>query len=272
MAYSVSIYLDEFSIEKITNHEELITYILSFIRLFKIVNEGNVEVDVIRSDNYRDTCVQTNKPLLSALSEFVPKDLRVRFKNILFDKKNSIWNENREHSSEDYFEFCGECVTDGTLAEVGERKLNLLKGAMVYLYPFDKFGSDVKITKEEVTDIYVTSLDSEFSIEEWLDREFDVSEFCYDACLVLPPTDKQTYLRESARYIKTEKINQGRCVYKCALTNRYHVVDNMHYGGKSHVEVWDRHGLYIGESNLIGEINEDISSHKKRQKNNPSWL
>ncbi|GLO60535.1 hypothetical protein MACH09_10430 [Vibrio sp. MACH09] len=272
MAYKLSLYLDELSISKIGGSDELIEYILLFIRSFKILNTLNTTTNVLRSSQYQDSYTYSKIPLLQALSESIPSDLRLRFKKIIFDKKNSIWDSNRVHSSEDYYEFFEECVTDGSLAEAGERKLNGEKGVMIFLYPFENFDNEIKVTKEETTDIYITRLSLYIDMNNWLENEFDIREFNYDCESNMPPTDRQTYLRESTRYIKTEKINQGRVVYQCALTRRYHSVDNLHSGLKSHVEVWDKHGVYLGESDLIGELNVDLPKDKKRRKDNPPWL
>ncbi|EIX4881917.1 hypothetical protein QJ367_001416 [Vibrio vulnificus] len=272
MAYKVSLYLDEHSVEKIESNVSLVEYLLSFIHSFNKLREGNAEVNIVRCSTYQNSLIYSSKSLLQELSESVPSDLRLRFKKIIFDKKNSIWDNNRIHSSEEYYEFIDACVTDGTIAEASERKLNEMKGVMVFLYPFLALGDEIQVTKEETVTIDVARLSSSFDIANWLDREFDISELDYDYGSQISPTDRQTYLRESTKFIKTEKINQGRIVYQCALTRRYHSVDNLHHGLKSHVEVWDRHGTYLGEANLTGLLNTDIPKEKKGKKHNPPWL
>ncbi|KIP79532.1 hypothetical protein SN11_02605 [Vibrio harveyi] len=272
MIYKVYVYLDEYSLSKIRNKEELLSYILDFIKSTNLVKKNRVNLDLSRSNGYMQTVVSGDLTLFNALSDMVPSDLRVRFKKLIFDKDNSIWSDNQIHSSNDYYDFNGDCVTDGCLAEISERKLNNYKGLLVFLWQFENIEQQIKVTKEESVDIVLDTLKSSSDIASWMEEEFDISEFNYDFEVKFPPTDKQTYLRDSNIYIKTEKLNQGRSVYQCMLTQMYHTVDNCHYSHKAHVEVWDRHGTYLGECDLQGKLNQDIPKDKKRKKDNPVWL
>lgn len=273
MAYSVTIYLDEYTLTKVNDNSGFINYATSLISLIKMFNDRNVKISISRNVTFEGVELKLNKVVSSAIKEILPSGVRLQFKKIIYDKYNSnVWSNNQKHDCNEYFEFNSECVTGGTLAEVTEEVTLNATGILAYIFDFSCFGKTITVTKEETKFVDVTILNANLDCKEWLDKEYDVSTFQYDFTCQSPPTDLQTYLRDDTSYIKTEKINQGRFVYSCVLTKQFHTVDNLHYGEKAHVEVWDRHGIYIGEADMKGTINTAIELKKKKKKNNPQWL
>lgn len=272
MAYDVTIYLDEYTLSKVKNNPDFINYATSLISLIKIFNGSDVKITISRNVTFEGIELDLHKVVSSAIQEILPSDIRLQFKKIIYDKYNSnIWSHSPKHSCNEYFEFNNDCITENTLAEATEEVILNGAGVLAYIFNFSSFGETIKITKEENIFIDITTLNTNLDCKKWLDKEYDVCTFQYDLTSKTPPTDLQTYLRDHTSYIKTEKINQGRFVYSCVLTRQMHTVDNLHYGEKSHVEVWDKHGIYLGEADIKGILCTNIDPKKKRRKNNPQW-
>ncbi|MBF4302812.1 hypothetical protein, partial [Vibrio anguillarum] len=55
--------------------------------------------------------------------------------------------------------------------------------------------------------INVELADIEVNPRPWLEQKYNVADYCYDLSSNIPPTDSQSYLRDSSRYTKTGLIN-----------------------------------------------------------------
>ncbi|MDR2449221.1 MAG: hypothetical protein LBD52_04600 [Prevotellaceae bacterium] len=60
-------------------------------------------------------------------------------------------------------------------------------------------------------------------------------------------------LKDTARFTKTSRIEQGQPVYMEKITNYYWYKDNLH---KTHYEVFNSEGLHVGEADLGGNIDK----------------
>jgi hypothetical protein len=62
------------------------------------------------------------------------------------------------------------------------------------------------------------------------------------------PNDKQTFLRYTNEFVKTQYTNHGRAVYYNNSSSCYYVVDNAHKQGSAEIEIFDSSKNHIGTS------------------------
>lgn len=119
---------------------------------------------------------------------------------------------------------------------------------------------------DEQNKIYLDSTESKTGLENWLEKNCQLSQFQYDESSSSPPTDNQTILRNSSRFEKIGREYDGRSIYReKKKTGYYWYVDNLHCGEAAHLEVFDSHGKkHIAESNLEGNIDKTKSDPDKR--------
>jgi hypothetical protein len=71
-----------------------------------------------------------------------------------------------------------------------------------------------------------------------------------------PPRDDQTILVDASRFERTGRRVQGRKVYRERISKRLWYVDNLHYGARAELEVFDASGRHIGIANIHGVVDE----------------
>ena len=98
----------------------------------------------------------------------------------------------------------------------------------------------------------------------WLNEILELDNVQYDYTSQEPPTDQHTILRDVVRFEKTTYLQSGRRVYKELQSHYYWYVDNLHFGASAHLEVFDSHGVHVGESNLEGSIDKAKRDPNKR--------
>lgn len=279
MICNVDIYIDENSLSKINDKKIFLDFILDFLSFsaaFKVDISGvKIDFKIWGHDNLESQCLCINNShitFLEAVNSLLPTDTKRLFKKIFYDKSCQIWCDERVHSEEIYYELLGDCVTDDTSAECAEVTLLGEKKPLFFVNPHCITGKYIVVKKylenDDSVNIQVELADFQIDAKNWVDEKYNLSDFCYDITSTNPPTDKQSYLYDESRFSKTVHINQGRMVYFCNLNRTYHVIDNLHYGSKAHVEVWHRFGDHLCENDLAGK-----KIHIGRpKKNNPSWL
>lgn len=272
MIYDVRIFLDEHTLLKVENKADFIKYVETLLSSSKKISSDKVKVSLTRSIGFEKCQLKTGQTIAEAIKMLLPTEIRRRFKKEIYERSNDVWNAARLHSPDHYYAYNEQCVTDESLAESAEAVYQKNKGVIVYMNKVPQILNKMSVLKEECINITVPVLHTWLDHKAWLDNEFDISLLEYDYNSKSPPKDLQTYLRDKTNFKKIKRNNQGRLIYQDKLTLNFHSVDNIHFGRKSHVEVWNKHGLYLGESSLSGELNTDIAKNKKEKKNNPHWL
>lgn len=212
-----------------------------------------------------------NKVFISSLNSIPDKSLCQALMNILNNKLNAKdWRQECQHSSSDQFTCDNESVTDTSMAELAERKIQNtdLLGFLVN-FPKSKFEKNllVVIIKNQNTEkpINLDCIEDKDTLENWLESKFQLSTFVYDYASTVPPTDKQTVLTDTGRFRAISlPFQSGRKVYLELKTNYYWYVDNRYQGRASHLEVFDSQGRHIGEASLDGTVNLNKQDLRKR--------
>lgn len=217
----------------------------------------------------------------SSLNQIKDKSLKRSIINIIFNKVSpKDWQEERIHSEEDNFDYLdGEDYKDAantSLAEATERQLINLDSKYLLINFIDSCFqcphqeiiecNYISIAKNNDTKniIQLDSIDNKVGLQNWLKISCQLSQFNYDESSTNPPTDKQTILRDTNRFERTQNQYHGRTIYKERETGYLWYVDNLHYGKPAHLEVFDKTGkIHIGESDLEGNIDGAKSDKKK---------
>lgn len=280
MIYDVNIYIDENSIGKTATKHDFLEVIINLLRLssaFKAdINGMSVQFVLWKCVDLevKMLCIdETDISFLSAVNQILGTDIKRHFKNVFYDKLSKVWNNEQVHCGDTLYELTsGECVTGGTFAECAELTISSNKHPIAFVNNNVIHGASATVIKgweEEIRQsIDVELADIKVEPRVWLAQKYNVDDYHYDPTSDSPPTDAQSYLRDSSKYIKTKFINQGRIVYSYPLKRTFHVIDNLHHGQRAHIEVWDRFGKHLGEDDLDGNRVADADSSK----NNPAWL
>ncbi len=197
--------------------------------------------------------------------------LRKRFKGFIYDISDD-WRKNQRHSVTDIFAIGTDNVTDTSAAEIAERKYAdcISPSALLNFKGSTLQGrQSIIITKNGATTINIDCVESLKALIDWISHyQTEIAEPTnpYDFSSASPPGDNQTILRQSGRFARTNKVDQGRTVYREKRTGYYWCVDNFHRGSGSHLEVFDQRGEHIGESDLDGNV--DINKKDTTKKIN----
>lgn len=218
----------------------------------------------------------------ASLNKISDKSLKRAIINIIFNKTNpKDWQTEQIHSDEDNFDYFDgknyEDVKNTSLAEVTERQLTVLDSKYLLINFKD---SQFKIlhqninhccsicivkNNDEKNKIQLDSTEGKIGLENWLEKNCQLSQFQYDESSSLSPIDNQTILRDSSRFEKIGREYDGRSIYREKETGYYWYVDNFHKGKASHLEVFDNTGKnHLGESDLEGNIDFSKSDPDKR--------
>ncbi|WP_413522447.1 hypothetical protein [Photobacterium phosphoreum] len=280
MICDVNVYIDEVSLCEVNDKAGLLRFISDFLVFsskFKSKISGvNVFFHLWRNDNLESSnlCVDGNSmTFLQAINSQLSTEDKRRFKTALYGKSSKSWCNERVHSEDIIYKLNNDdWITGDTLAECAELTLLNKKKIIAFVALREDEDTSISVIKESDSGhqdtIQVNLADINVDVNSWIDAQYNVSDFFYDPESINPPTDKQSYLKDSSRFNKTSYKNQGRTVYCCNLTRKLHAIDNLHYGLSAHAEVWDRFGNHLGEANLDGHPvgNADPS------KNYPAWL
>lgn len=206
------------------------------------------------------------QPFSASLKTLPDKSLRQALIDTLNNKLNvQDWRAKQVHSSDNIYLYQDEIVTDTSIAELAERLLcdpNLVGLLINFLQ--SKFAGNVSIDvlKHDSETISVDCVETRIQLETWLEAKLKLSQSQYDYTSKIPPTDSQTVLVKTNRFIvSTLPPEHGRKVYKEIFTGYYWYVDNYHIGYGAEIEVFNAQGDHLGVANLDGVI--DFSKRKK---------
>ena len=231
--------------------------------LFKVLDsllKQKLDIQSYQDESWQVYQAINTEPFVASLNSVRQKGLRVAFLNVINQKLQAkSWQTDRLHSPDELYVYGDEVVTDTCMAEVAERTIqNADVLRLLVNFPRSKFTglSDVKIVKNENDEAVLDCVDQHDELTEWLETNLQLSRSTYDFSSSTPPTDEQTLLINKDLYVKTNNIRvQGRAVYKEIKTDYFWYVDNLHFGPKSHLEVFNSTGSHIGEADLSGCIN-----------------
>jgi hypothetical protein len=206
-----------------------------------------------------------------SLNNLKDKAIKMAFKNIVYNKNNpKDWRKEQRHSPQDEFKYVQQNVTDTSLAEVAERKLqNENSIYLVINFQNSSFNDShttiqsyslISVVKNKNIEIEIDGLDNQESLHHWISLKFP----SYSNNSTYTPRDHQTILHNKERFRKSSKIFQGRNIYVEKDTGHYWYIDNRHPRQSAHFEVFDTQRKHIGEANLDGDI--DISKRDPNKK------
>lgn len=272
----MEIFINEVSLEgQYTSELEFVSAIKDFIDIFKLINQklNNKQIYKEHSKLFVNYDAVRESNFSASLNIIKDKSLKQAFVEIVFNKQNpKEWRKEQIHSSDDLFDYLNneiaKNVNDTSLAEVSERSLrnkgsiflvvNFKNSTFNLLHPDIKECCIIPIikNKDETQPIKLDGIDSHSALQNWLEIKLSLSRIEYSFLSRYPPKDRQTILRDTQRFQKTQNFYDGRSVYREIQNDRYWYVDNFHYGQASHIEVFNAQGNHIGESNLDGNVDE----------------
>lgn len=268
----MQIFINELSLhEQFNDKSQFVKALKVFLSIFLYINKLQREKQIFTSNELTIYKAVREELFVKSLNSVPDKSLSQAVKNTLFNKLNAKdWQPERVHSSDDWYQHNEDIVTDTSIAELSERKIqnsHLLTGILINFQ--ESVFSDkitLEVVKNENIRINVDCAENKSCFEKWIENNFKLSSVTYDYSSHTPPTDKQTILRDSDRFQPTSAVFQGRKVYKEFKTDYYWYIDNLHYGEKAHLEVFNSQGKHIGEASLEGKT--DIAKADKNKKIN----
>ncbi|MDM8565696.1 hypothetical protein QUF74_08595 [Candidatus Halobeggiatoa sp. HSG11] len=274
----MEIFINELSLEgQFATETEFQEAVKIFSTIFVIIHKK-----IQTKKLYKNTQLLINNEAIKgsnfnkSLNGIKDKGLKLAFKNMVFNKlEPKEWRDEQIHSIDDNFDYITTTesldVKDTSLAEITERSLQNKETTYLLInFKNSRFTKKhqnipecflIPIIKnnDEENPISLDCLDEKSALEHWIKVKLNP----YDENFTNPPTDEQTILCDKERFEKTTQTDQGRIRYREKNTGRFWYVDNLHFGTVAHIEVFDKHGKHIGESNLQGNINYAKKDKKK---------
>lgn len=167
----------------------------------------------------------------ASFNKIKDKSLKIAIKNIIFNKVNpKDWHPEQIHLDSDNFDYFDgqdyEDVKNTSLAEVTERQLTILDSKYLLINFKDSqfkvlhqnindcFSIHIVKNNDEKNKIKLDSTENKTGLENWLEKNCQLSEFKYDESSSSPPTDNQTILRDSSRFEKIGREYDSRSIYR----------------------------------------------------------
>lgn len=253
----MQVFINEKSLQRQFDDTSIESAVKTFIGTLSILEKAKDRGAIFKSNLFFNEQAIDGVHLNSILNK--NGDLRLSFLNNL--KSAERWESSKVHDSEIIYSYEEECVTDTSVAEIAERKLQNEKLLCVLINFTNSTYSknEIIVKKEEDNKINVDCSHDEPTLINWL-RVKNLLNDPYDESKKLPPEDHQTVLGGPEFEITTFK-NKGRRAYRLIGTNQLWAVDASegHLFGKPHIEVFSEiDGKHMGTS-LYNEINLDRS-------------
>jgi len=265
----MQVFLNETSLEgQFVNPSTFDQAIEEIIRIFGFLNSLIFFDKIIYIDSFLinfEAIKGSN--FLKTLNSMKNTYFKEAFIRILFDRLHAVnWRDDKFHNSEDSYIFDSRSVTDTSIAELAERKIQNrnIDGFLVnFLNSSMASFSSIEINKNSTVNVFVDLVNNFDTLKIWLESKLQLSTYLYDFSSTKPPSDKQTALRNSNRYVVMKRFHDGRRIYQDVYNDNYVYVDNFHYGVAAHLEIFDREGIHLGEANLQGEIKTNTQDNTK---------
>lgn len=268
----MEIFINECSFhEQLYSRHEVVDAFKQFFTLLNLFNQRNAAYKLYHHENlFHFYQIISAEAIIASLNNLPDKSLALAIKGLLFNKLNAHdWQATRVHLSDDLFLCMKDVVTDTSIAELAERKLQKQELIGLLLnFPKSKFAAlqTLEITKNEVSKFNLDCSDDRTALTAWLNEQLQAKQFEYAPNSSVPPTDLQTVLRDVSRFQPTSFYVQGRRVYLEIRTEQYWYADNLHYGSGAHLEVFNHSGDHLGEAAMDGQLNADKRDRRKRLK------
>lgn len=240
-----------------------------FFSVLNVVNDLQVEYKFYKGEDLIHLYKAFHTEVLSAsINQLRDKSLTQAIFDLMYNRLHARdWKYEQIHSKEDTFLCEDERVTETSLAELAERTLRdheIL--AILINFPMSKYRDKLQlcVTKNELHSCDLNCVEEMTRMADWLGHVLNLRNTQYDYNSGDPPRDQQTVLRDASRFQRTRQLEAGRKVYKEVDTGRYWYVDNLHNGQAAHLEVFDIHGLHLGEASLDGVIDNDKQDSNKK--------
>jgi hypothetical protein len=272
----MEIFINELSLEgQYQTIEEFEQSVLIFNSLIQYIREKirNNSIFYLDQDRIMLYFAIDKVQFEKSLNNLKDKAIKMAFKNIIYNKNNpKDWRKEQQHSPQDEFKYLQQNVTDTSLAEVAERKLQNKNSIYLVINfqnsSFNEPHADIQacclisVVKNSTISIDMDGLDNQEGLHHWISLKLPF----YSNNSTYTPRDNQTILDDKKRFRKTSNIFQGRNIYAELTTRTYWYIDNLHTGKASHFEVFDKHGKHIGEANLDGDIDRNKRDANKKLK------
>ncbi len=255
-------------------------FIRALPRFLKLVDAGRRVIQELggrmwRSDSLGNAYAVRGEPLHKFLNRMADREIAEQFKDVVYNKANPApWEPNRKHSENELWLWLkdtggDECVTNSSVAELGARILlrEAVHGCLLNLgaSAFEPFQS-IRVRKEELDAIELSALCEDSVFEAWLRRLYPGLRPKYSPDDKDPPRDDQTCLLNARLFKSTSYVYDGRKIYEHKIKKWLFYVDNMHFGLKAHLEVFDKLGReHLGEASIdTGDVDFKKKDPKKK--------
>lgn len=257
----MEIFINEVSLrEQYFSDTDFAEAVETFTAIFALITERIKSAQIYKSELFIDYKAIRGEVFQSSFKKIKNRQVKDAFRNIIFNKLNPRdWQPERQHSGDDWFEVNEQLVTDTSIAELAERKLQdaALVGLLVnFIQSKFEGATSLLVSKNRRVNIRVDCVEDKNSLEKWLSRNLLI----YTTNSTYTPHDEQTVLRDKTRFKRTSRVEQGKTVYQEKTTGYYWYVDHRHCGSNAHLEVFDAQGQHLGEATLDGKI--DFSRKK----------
>lgn len=245
----MQVFINEKSLHGQFNAHTVENAIRTFINTIQTINDYRLDSRVFTTQYFFNFNAINGVHLNSTLAE------NQELKNTFFQNLRgaSKWEDQRLHTATSSYLSNDINYVDSSIGELAERKIQNgnLKGFLLNfkLSIFEDVGH-IDVLKDGTVNVSVDCTKDEDSIMEWLIRNNYINpQEVYNINSRSSPLDHQTVLRDNAVFQGMAIRNQGRKVYRKVDTDELWVVDNLHYGTDSHIEVFHRtSGEHLGTS------------------------
>ena len=200
-------------------------------------------------------------PFAQHFARLRDKSVRELFLQLLNRLAAMEWRDNPAQLPAAVYRWGTDDVTDTTLAEGAEQKLqNANDSHLLISFAQSRFSDlhNVIVIRHPDSLAYLLNCHGESSLWDHLASILSIDRLRYPDDATRPPRDWQTVLRDQTRFLRTDRPRvQGRRVYEESSTGFLWYVDNMHFGRGAQIEVFKHNGTYhVGVASVAGTIDE----------------
>jgi len=264
-------------IRHLENEELLFNSIRNLCGFFNTIKEKKLEYN-----NQISIKIYLSSGILKSFFDFISqKDLENLFRIQLGKVSPIFWDVNpiQNHECQYYFfdhtvyPAVHYIVNNTSLAEAYEYNIKFEDSVLSLNFPDSVLSKQkglliISVKNNSSGTKTIQCADDEQLLIEWIEQNIDNTLFVYNKKSAYPPTDLQTCLRSKIRFEDTgELYDNVRKIYRDKVTNNKWYVDNLHYGERSHIEVFDFTGnKFIGEATIDGVLIPKIDNPHNKSK------
>jgi hypothetical protein len=180
----MEIFINELSLHGQYPSQETFTQaVKQFVEVFSCVQEKVKSKEIFKDEFFADREALISETFKQSFGRITNPQLKDAFRGIIFNKLNpKNWQTERVHSSDDWYnsEKCvvqGEFVTDTSVAEIAERKLQKPnKRFLLINFKESQFKNcdSFEVNKEEKTVIQLECIETKDALIKWLDLPISI--------------------------------------------------------------------------------------------------